>query len=670
MLVLDNFEQVVSAGPLLSELLQAAPQLKLLVTSRTVLRLRGEQHFAVPPLALPPVGQSTAQTATDEPKDLLQAASVRFFVERAQAAQADFPLTAQNMMAIGAICQQLDGLPLAIELAAARVRLLSPPVMLTRLSNQLQFLTGGAQDLPARQQTMRATLAWSYDLLTVAEQWLFRRLALFGAGCTLAAAEQVGNADGALGINVLDGLASLIDKSLLQQKVGVDGEPRFVYLRVIREYALEHLLASGEAATIRQQQAAFFLTWVETAERALTGKEQQLWLARVEEEYDNLCTVLDCSIAADDAEMGLRLAGALWRFWHTRGYYQEGFRWLQGLLARATLCTAARAKALEAAGILASRQGDYGAARQCYEESLTIWRTLADQQGIGAALHRLGSVALDQGDYGSARALFDESLHIKRAIGDQLGMASSLHNLGIIAHEQGDDGASRCLYEESLAIERALGNKQGIAVSLNSLGNVARNQGDFAAAYALCRESLALRRELGDKYGIALALNNLANVAHDQGDDQTAQQLLTESLALQREIGNKSGAALALTNLGAVARRQGNHQGARHDYQECLHILSEMGDRRIAEPLLGLALVAQMTQQPARAVALLAATGALLATLGGCLETASQADYDAAVATLRAALPAEAFTSAWAEGQVWTFAQVVGYALAITDQPA
>lgn len=666
LLVLDNFEQVLNAGPLLSDLLQAAPHLKLLVTSRTLLRLRDEHHFAVAPLALAvedaQLAQRTAQPA--------RSAAVSLFVARAQAVQADFAVTQHNLAAINAICQQLDGLPLAIELAAARVRLLPPQAMLARLGSQLKFLAGGAHDLPARQQTLRATLAWSYELLAEAEKLLFRRLALFVGGCTLEAIEAICNADGALAGEPLELLASLIDKSLLQQKAGLPGESRFTTLRVIREYAQERLNESGETAVIRHQQMLFFLALAEAAEGQLAGAEQKIWFERLEAEYDNLRAVLDYASTGGDAELGLRLACALWRFWYTRGDYQEGFHWLQGLLARATQATPMRAKALNGAGLLAGRQGDYRAACQCYEESLAIARAVGDQHRIAAAIHSLGSVALDQGDFEVARTRFAESLSIRRVIGDKLGMASSLHNLGILAHEQGDDSAARRLYEESLAIERELGNKQGIAVSLNSLGNIARNQGDLATAYALCSESLTLRRELGDKYGIALALNNLSNVAFDQGDTHTAYLLLEESLTLHREIGNKPGAALALTNLGGVVRQQGNQAGARHYYLECLRMLQEMGDKRIAEPLVGLALVAYALQQPQRAVSLLAATQMLLETIHGSLGRATQAEYAAAVATLGDELPAEQFAQAWADGQTWSFAQIMAYAFATPDESA
>lgn len=663
LLVLDNFEQVVSAGPLLNDLLKVAPHLKLLITSRTLLRLRGEQHFAVAPLAVSAEGAP----ATQPVESLLlsaQSAAVRLFVARSQAVQADFAVTEQNLVAIRAICQQVDGLPLAIELAAARVRLMPPPAMLARLGSQLKFLSSGAQDLPARQQTMRATLAWSYDLLTEAEKILFRRMAFFAGGCTLVAVEQICNADGALTEEPLEILASLIDKSLLQQKVNPYNEFRFSYLRVIREYALERLVESGETELIRQQQMFFFLAFVGAAEAQLTGSEQKIWLERLEEEYDNLRVVLDCSVTGGDPEMGLRLASALWRFWHIRGYYHEGYRWLERLLTQSTLCTAVRARALEAAGILASKQGDYGAARQHHEESLMIWRSANDQQGIATALHRLGGVALDQGDYEAARAQFDESLSIKRIIGDRLGMAASAHNLGIIAYQQGDYVAAYRWYEESLTLERELGNKQGIAVSLNNLGNVARSQGDIARAYNLFTESLAIRRDLHDKYGIALALNNLGSIALDQGAEDEARTLLEESLTIQREIGNKAGIALALQNLGGVFLQQCAYPQAQAFYTESLRTLHEIGDKRIAECLLALATIARAVEQRERAAHLLSAMQALLVYLGASLGPVNSAVYEQSVAALRAELPREPFAQAWAEGQAWTIAQVVAYALA------
>jgi tetratricopeptide (TPR) repeat protein len=554
---------------------------------------------------------------------------------------------------------------LAIELAAARVRLLPPPAMLARLGSQLKFLTGGAQDLPARQQTMRTTLTWSYDLLTGAEKRLFRRLAPFAAGAGLAAVEAVCNADGALIVDTLDCLASLLDKSLLQQKSSADGEPRYFFLRVIREYAVERLVESGEAAAIRQQQAAYSVPFVETADQALTGSEQQLWLMRLDEEYDNLRAVLEWAAGEGDGAAGLRIAGALWRFWQIRGYYQEGHRWLAALLAKSTVRTPARAKALDAAGFFAVKQGDYRAARLCYEESLAIWRELGDEGGIAQALYGLGGVAFDRGDYADASVAFEESLLIRRAIGNQSGVAASLSHLGLIAYDRGDHAAARSLHEESLTIRRQLGDKQAIAVSLNNLGLVACELGDLASARKLHEESLALKREVGYREGIVASTSNLGIIAFLQGDYGAARTLLQESLAMHRALGNKRGAALALNNLGDVAHKEGDDRVASALYKESLAIRHEVDDQYgIAICLAGLAKVALAQRQPQRAAHLLGATSVLLETMGSPLETADRLSIEAAVATLQTTLGQDHYAAAWAEGRMLTREQAIALALA------
>jgi predicted ATPase/transcriptional regulator with XRE-family HTH domain len=675
LLVLDNFEQVLSAGPLISDLLQAAPALKVLATSRTVLRLRGEHHFAVQPLALPapvepalgePALPSARAMVPPDPSPRLQSAAVRFFVEQAQAAQADFTVTSQNIAAINAICQQLDGLPLAIELAAARVRLLPPQAMLDRLGSQLSFLTGGAQDLPARQQTMRATLAWSYDLLSDVEKRLFRRLAPFAGGAGLAAVEEVCNADGALIADPLECLASLLDKSLLQQKSGAQGEPRYLFLRVIREYAMERLIESGEEVAIRQQQTAFYVAFVETAEQALAGSEQQRWLARLADEYDNLRAVLEWAAGEGDGAIGLRIAGSLWRFWQIRGYYQEARRWLQVLLAKSAEWTPARAKALDAAGFFAGKQGDYRVAQLCHEESLAIWRRLCDRGGIAQALHSLGAIAFDRSDYAVASTAFEESLLIRREIGDQPGVAASLNHLGLIAYDQGDHAAARRLHEESLAIRRIVGDKQAIAASLNNLGLLASELGDFATARKLHEESLALKREVGYTEGIVASLSNLGNIALLQGDYGAAHALLQESLAMYRTLGNKRGAALVLNNLGDVAHKQGDDQAACNLYQESLAIRREVDDQYgIAVCLVGLAKAAWARRQVERAAHLLGATSALLETMGSPLETADRLANEEAAAAVQASLGEEQFATMWAAGRALSHEQAIALALAM-----
>lgn len=660
LLVLDNFEQVVRGAPLLLDLLHGAPHLKILVTSRTLLRLRAEHQFIVPPLALP------QHESSSQPLD----AALELFVTRAQAVDPHFVLTGDNYSTVAQICRLLDGLPLAIELAAARIRHLPPATMLARLDEQLKFLTGGARDAPQRQQTMRATLTWSYALLNEAERQLFCSLALFAGAFTLDAVEAICTPTGVmLDADVLELLATLLDQSLIQLEsaaANIPGaQPRWRILRVIREYALERLIESGEYEEVQRRVATYYLAWAEQSEAYAGGDGQPWWFAQLEAEHDNLRAALTWCLAQNEGEMGLRICAVLAEFWDLRGHNQEGRTWLAAFLAKAPPSTRLRAEALDAQGLLAERQGDYGVARAAYEESLLICRQEDDAPNIARALHRVASVALKQGGYGEAHTLYTQSLAMRRSLGDKPGMAASLHNLGMVAREQGDDQSALALYNESLTLERELGNKKGIAISLNNLGNVARNLGQAATAQKLFEESLALRRELGDKHGIALALNNLGNLALDQGDTDAARALLLGSLALQRESGNRPGEALVLNNLGRVARQQGDHQEAARLYRASLLTLRTIGDKRIAECLVGLAHVAIANRQMVRAAHLLGATNALLERLGAQLESADQRSCQEAVALARSALGDEGFTSSWRAGRAMSHEETVAFALAM-----
>src|SRR5262245_1471679 len=440
LLVLDNFEQVVAAAPLVAELLAACPRLKCLVTSRVVLRLSGEHEFPVPPLELPDPRHLPAV------ETLSQYAAVALFIQRALAVKPDFQVDNANAPAVAEICVRLDGLPLAIELAAARLKLLPPQAILARLGRRLELLRGGARDVPDRHQTLRQAIAWSYDLLEAGEQALFRRLAVFARGCTLEAAGAVCHAghDHAAGpgpsLEMLDGVASLVDKSLLRQQEQASGEPRFRMLETIREYGLECLTASGEEPGVRRAHADYYLALVEAAEPALTGPEQATWLERLGAEHDNLRTALQWAEESGEAEIGLRLAGALCQFWLMHSHLREGQERLARLLglAEAAPRTAARAKARTRAGHLADNLSDYEAAHTFFEESLAIRRVLGEKGGIAAALNDLGWVAWHRNDYPASRALSEESLAIWRELGDKAGIATSLHNLGWVAYYQGN----------------------------------------------------------------------------------------------------------------------------------------------------------------------------------------------------------------------------------------
>jgi predicted ATPase/class 3 adenylate cyclase/Tfp pilus assembly protein PilF len=553
LLVLDNFEQVLPAALLVAELLAAAPRLKILATSRAVLRVYGEQQFEVPPLALPDRRRRASAEA------LSQYEAIALFAARARAVKPDFHLTDENAAAVVEICRRLDGLPLAIELAAARCKLFTPQMLLAHLVSPLGLLTQGALNLPPRQRTLRAAIDWSYNLLKAGEQRLFARLGIFVGGCTLEAAEAVCNAAGDLPIDVLDGLGTLVDESLLRQITAGDGQPRFVMLETLREYARERLIASGEVETLQLRHVDYYLALAETAAPELTGPRQVDWLDRLESEHDNLRTALQWALDHDEAEISTRLGGALWRFWYTHGYLSEGRRWLEAILAtvdsarasaessvdklvwsqarHAPSRLAAWAQALAGAGGLAWAQGEYAWARAYYQDGLSLFRELGDRGGIAYTLNSLGMVLLDQGEYARAYRSFTESLALFRELHDKRGIARALNNLGLLARDQGDYGQARRFYEGGLALFRELGDRYAAALALGNLGEVALHQRDDSQAQGFYMESLALRQELGDKEGIAFCLEGLAGAAALQKRLERAARLWGAAEALRKTLG-------------------------------------------------------------------------------------------------------------------------------------
>jgi len=632
LVLLDNFEQIVDAAPQVAELLAAAPQVKIVVTSRTVLRLRGEQEYAVLPLALPDLKQLPPLATVS------QYAAVALFIQRAQDVELDFQVTNANAPAVAEICARLDGLPLAIELAAVRVKLFPPQALLARLGSRLKLLTGGARDLPERQQTIRATIDWSYHLLDADEQTLFARLGVFVGGCTLEAVEAVCNAARDLPMDVIDGVAVLLDQSLLRQVEGSDGEPRFTMLETIREYALERLAAHGEAEALRERHLAYYLALAEAAEPHLRGAEQIIWADRLEVEHDNLRAALawahdhgaDDSSTTAGVEAELRLAGALFWFWDIRNYQIEGLRWLEGALARtgAPARTAARAMALFAAGRLTAHWGDYVAGGARLEESVALWRELGDKRGLALALtyaNGLGWVALYERRVAEARALFAEGVALWRELGDKWGLAKALWSLGA-AVRRDDPAAARPILEESVALFRDVGDAWGLMDTRDQLGIVARAEGDYMQAGLLFEESLAISRETGNKGSLATSLKGLADVVQDQGDYRRALALYQESLALARRFEWKEGIAHCLVGVGGVASAVG---------------------------------------QAERAARLLSAAETLLDSIGLSLAAWPEvrADFDHYVAVARAQLDEASFAAAWAAGRQLTLAQAVAYAL-------
>jgi predicted ATPase len=575
----------------------------------------------LPPRATARARPAVGSTGEPEPPatvaptvaELIQSAAVRLFIVRAQAVQADFALTTANAPAVAAICYRLDGLPLAIELAAARVKLLPPQALLVRLESRLKLLTGGARDQPARQQTIRAAIDWSYALLNAGEQMLFRRLGVFVGGCTLAAAEAVCNADQDLPLDVLDGMAALLDQSLVKQEIESEGEPRFSMLETMREYALERLTAGGELASLHRQHAEYFLRFVETAEPELIGPNEVEWLDRVECEHDNLRAVLQQAqhphATPDDKEIGLRLAGAVRWLWRKRGYYVEGLRWYDALLATTkelpSIAGEVRAKALRGAGRMVLDMGNTTRGQELFEEARALSEQAGDKAGLAEALNNLGWVPVMAGDPGAGTALFEQSLMLYRELGDTRGTASALYTLAFAARQQGDDDHAAALLIESQPLFRSVDDSGGLAWSYWLLGQVRYDKGANAQAAALFEEGERLFRKLGEKWGLAAMLEVLALVTVALGDYARSETFASEAVELSREIGDKMGYGFRLHILADALLLQGKFEQSTAHLNESLTISQELEDKESTGwGLHGRAKVAQGQGDDAKSAAL------------------------------------------------------------------
>jgi predicted ATPase/DNA-binding CsgD family transcriptional regulator len=554
LLILDNFEQLVTAAPLLEDLLAACPALKIVVTSRAVLRLRAEFEYPVAPLTLPDLGLSPNNTGIG------RSTAIALFVQRAQMVYPNFQLTQSNARTIAEICVQLDGLPLAIELAAARIRLLPPQALLSRLSQRFEVLTGGAVTLPIRQQTLRNTLKWSYDLLDANEQQLFRRLAVLARGWTLEAAEALKNAnrESQDDLSILDGMASLIDKSLVRQVEREETEPRFSMLMTVREYGLECLRESGEEDFIRRAHSDYYLALVEEAEPHLKGAQQLLWLKRLDQEQENLRAALGWLVVHEEGEKALRSCIALWWFWQTRGYWSEGRRWLKAALALpgAGERTAVRARALSAAGELAGIQTDWQEAQQLLSESRDLYNDLGDNRGYVLPLSILGWVTFRQGDLAASVPLMEKCIILCRKLGSNWELCRALLWLGNITYLQGDLERAAVLTQEGLALAQELGDRTLIYRALNNMGYFLFLNGDLERAAVLTQEGLALAQELGDKFFILQMLDTIGSIALSNGDLEQAISCFTEGYSLALDLGNEILVAWHLIGLAKVAVAQ------------------------------------------------------------------------------------------------------------------
>jgi len=671
LLLLDNFEQVAAAAPLVVDLCAACPGVVALVTSRTALCVRGEQTFPVPPLALP--------HPTDPPDvgTLGCYAAVQLFVRRVQDIKPGFALTPDNAATVAAICRYLDGLPLAIELAAARTRMLSLTALLAGLERCQDVLVNGPHDLPPRQRALRAALDWSHDLLDPAAQTTLRRLAVCAgdfsmdaavAACTAAEGEPAVPLSPS---NVAAAIETLVDGSLLSPIESAEAEDRgeavsrLRMLTTARAYALNRLRAAAEEAWMRRAHADHYLTFAEEAAGALVGPDQAAWFARVEREYDNLRAALQWAWEAQDVARGLRLAGALWYFWSVRGYLTEGRAWLErALTAAATDASAAptcaHALACDGAAILAYGQNDYARVATLLERALPLYEAAGDRGGRAAVLGRMGLVALDQGDYARAETLAGESLVLRREMGDCWGAANALSTLGIVARLHGAYERAHELLHESLALKRELGDTWGIAYALNGLGVAAREQGRADQAWTLHEEALALFREVRGTPGVADALNNLAIVARDRGDDDRAAELAGASLGIRRDVGDRRGLAATLRTFADVARDRGDTERSAALGAESLDLLRSSGDHAgLAACLEGLAATAWAHAQAARAAQLYGRAEALREEHATPLPPIERPHQDEALAALRTALGDERFSMAWAVGWEAPLDQVI-----------
>ncbi len=671
LLVIDNCEHLIEpCAHITAELLGHCPNLRILTTSREPLNVAGETLWQVPTFTAP-------DPAKLAPVDLLlQFESLQLFVERATTVQPDFALTPENAQAVAEICQRLDGIPLAIELAAARVKVLPVEQIAAYLTGAIgarfALLTQGSRTVLPRQQTLRAAIDWSFNLLDDAERRLFQQVSIFSGSFTLEALEQIvgSGAKGALPSiqnlqspisNLLDLLTQLVDKSLVMVEPHF-GQSRYRLLETLREYALEQFTNPDALETWRRRHAEFFLTLAEQAEPALTSAVQQSWLARLELEHANLRGALTYATASADRELALRLTAALFKFWDIRVYLSEGREWLSKALAqRGSASAETQAKALSAAGFLAHRQDDYPVARRLLHESLLLFEHAEDEAGIADVLNNLAAVDLQQGHYRAAQQRLTQSLALFRTLNHNDGIARVLNNLGNWAWDRGQHAVARNYYLESLHLRQRMGDQVGIATALFNLGNTARAQGDFGAARTYYEECLTLGRTLDHRALIGIALKNLGLVAFNQQDYTKARRASEEALPILLEIGDKSNAGFALANLGAVVQKLGETSQALVYFRQSLQLMHEVGYIRGA--FLELEDIATLLVDLGRhlelAVHLLSAADHLRQKANLAVSPSEQPAYDLFLTRLRQQLDHATFNTHWDTGQTTPLDQIV-----------
>jgi predicted ATPase/class 3 adenylate cyclase len=656
LLVLDNCEHMIDAcAHFVHTVLEDSPGVRILATSREPLRVPGEIVRLVPALSLPDHEDLPVEQLGDYE-------AVRLFVERAVLVRPQFVLTPENAAAVAWIVGQLAGVPLAIELAAARLKALSVSEVSARLADAFRLLTGGARTALPRHQTLRAAIDWSHDQLSEDERTALRRVAGFRGSFSLDAAAAVCGEE-FQALTVADLLGSLTEKSLVL--TDARGEvSRYRLLEIMRQYGQAKAEASGEWASILDRHLAFFLDVARRAAAEMRGLQEQRWLERLDLDHDNLSAALEHAHLRGQAEPLLELAASLEQFWQVRGYWSEGRQWLETTLAvEGAAPTPLRARALGALANLAYSQADFDRAIEFGTQALAAYRVLADPHGMARSLGTLGNIAYHRGDYGTASAQHAQSLEEARRAGARYESAAALLNLAIIADHQGEFPRATALSLESLQLFREEHEARGTAGALNLLGVLASDQGDHARAGEYFRESLSISREIGDKRGIAAGLNSLAQVAGARGDFSTARELYEQSLGIRRSLGQVWGVADTLTNLGELAYHSGDMPGAIAFFQESLRLRRSLGDKAgVARCMEGLALVAPT---PVVAVRLLGAASKLRGDLGHPAPPSIAGDHDKYLDSLRTAIDG-AFLRVWSDAQALTLDEAVDEALSIT----
>ncbi len=662
LLILDNFEQVLPARSVIAHLLAGCPQLKILITSRARLHVQAEHLFELPPLPLP------EREALRDLKKLLRYAAIALFVQRARAVAPDFRLTSTNAAAVAGICARLDGIPLAIELAAARMRHFSAPAVLAQLERGLAILQGNIQDAPARQQTLQGALAWSYQLLEPAEQRVFRRLAVFAGGATLEAAGQVCAAPDETREQVTEILVALVDKSMAQHHGQDESDARYWLLQTLSEYGEERLAKAGELETTRSAHAAYYLSWAERIVPYLSGAEQIRWLDRLDQEYENVRTALEWMVAGTEeetarTEQGLRLCVALLGYWEIRGFFREGIAYIERSLANSRgAAPSERAQALHGAGFLALMQDDNERAERFLRESQSLFRESGDRAGMANILRLQGNLALVKNSYKIARRLLEEALAIYRERGDIQKAASTRGALAQIALAQCDFTRARALLEENMATYSASGEQDGTAylLCLQALLHFL-SRGDSAEARTLAEQSLARYKAVGNRRFVAHVLNLLGEILLAQGGEETARarSMLEESLAIFKTMGDRSGTAGSLISLARLAASQGENEAAQAAYAESWTLLRAIGAKDIAARCLeGAGELAVAQEMPERAVIVWGTAATLRAAILAPMPPIYRATYVAAVTLAREKLGDETFQSLWTQGHQAPWEQV------------